>query len=416
MFSIESKFHSGCGVSLNSMLHAPPDHETRSIAFMPRPAVIFSVLAALVLAVGYVFFMDEPRQTYLTAPVERGSILNVVKATGTVNPVLTITVGSYVSGIIQQVLCDYNTEVKQGQLCAKIDPRTYQSVINQAKATLAVAKAQLKKDQANLAYSQLAHERQLRLSQTNAVSRDALDNAKNVFDQAQAQVELDQAMIEQREADVAAAEVNLNYTDIVSPVDGTVVSRKVTMGQTVASSFQTPTLFTIAKNLREMQVEGKIDEADVGRLKVGQAATFTVDAFPDRTFDGRVMEIRKAPEVVQNVVTYTAIVSAPNPELLLLPGMTANLSIAISDTGAVLKIPNQALRFRPKEARSSPGVGTVWVLDADGNVSAVTVKPGASDSAGTQVISGQLSEGQKVIIGIAAPDKRSGLFGLRVGL
>lgn len=386
---------------------------------MPRFVVIVaSVLAVLMFGAAYAFFKDETSQTYLTAPVERGSVSTAVKATGTVNPVLTITIGSYVSGIIQQVLCDYNTEVKQGQLCAKIDPRTYQSVINQAKATLAVAKAQLKKDQANLAYSQLAYERQFRLSQTNAVSKDALDNAKNVFDQAQAQEELDQAMIEQRQADVAAAEVNLNYTDIVSPVDGTVVSRKVTMGQTVAASFQTPTLFTIAKNLREMQVEGKIDEADVGRLKVGQHATFTVDAFPDRTFEGRVLEIRKSPEVVQNVVTYTAIVSAPNPELLLLPGMTANLRIAISDTGAVLKIPNQALRFRPKDARasSSVGGGTVWVLGADGKASTVIVKTGASDSAGTQMVSGPLTEGQKVIIGVAAPEKRSALFGLRVGL
>jgi HlyD family secretion protein len=285
--------------------------------------------------------------------VEHGSISTVVKATGTVNPVLTITVGTYVSGIIQQVHCDYNTEVKQGQLCAKIDPRPYQSVVNQNKANLAVARAQLEKDKANQTYSKLTYERYFRLAQTNAVSKDALDNVKNLYDQAQAQVELDQAMIEQRLADVAAAEVNLGYTDIVSLVDGTVVSRKVTMGQTVAASFQTPTLFTIAKDLREMQVEGKIDEADVGRLRVGQSASFTVDAYPDRTFAGRVLEIRISPEVVQNVVTYTAIVSAPNPELVLLPGMTANLRIAISDTGAVLKIPNQALRFRPKAASAA---------------------------------------------------------------
>jgi HlyD family secretion protein len=164
-------------------------------------------------------------------------------------------------------------------------------------------------------------------------------------------------------------------------------------------------------------VEGKIDEADVGRLKVGQSAAFTVDAFPDRNFAGRVLEIRKSPEVMQNVVTYTAIVSAPNPELLLLPGMTANLRIAISDTGAVLKIPNQALRFRPKAApAAAAGSGTVWLLDDDGNISAVPVKTGASDSTGTQMVSGPLTEGQKVIIGVAASEKRSGLFGLRVGL
>lgn len=380
--------------------------------------IVVSAIAVALVGAGYAYYQEEAPQSYLTAAVEHGSISTVVKATGTVNPVLTITVGTYVSGIIQQVHCDYNTEVKQGQLCAKIDPRPYQSVVNQNKANLAVARAQLEKDKANQTYSKLTYERYFRLAQTNAVSKDALDNVKNLYDQAQAQVELDQAMIEQRLADVAAAEVNLGYTDIVSLVDGTVVSRKVTMGQTVAASFQTPTLFTIAKDLREMQVEGKIDEADVGRLRVGQSASFTVDAYPDRTFAGRVLEIRISPEVVQNVVTYTAIVSAPNPELVLLPGMTANLRIAISDTGAVLKIPNQALRFRPKAASAAAaavGTGTVWILSADLSPAPVAVSVGPSDSTGTQLVSGPLVEGQQVIIGVAAPEKRSGLFGLRVG-
>jgi HlyD family secretion protein len=378
---------------------------------------VFCVLVAGVGAAGYVATSGGAPQSYLTASVERGSIASVVKATGTINPVLTITVGTYVSGIIQDVSCDYNTAVKQGQLCAKIDPRPYQSIVNQNKAILAVARAQLKKDQANVAYAKTAYERQLRLSQTNAVSKDALDLAKNAYDQAQAQIELDEATVEQRQAELATAEVNLNYTNIVSPVDGVVISRKVTMGQTVAASFQTPTLFTIAKDLREMLVEGRIDESDVGRLKVGQSATFSVDAFPNRTFDGKVLEIRRSPEVVQNVVTYTAIISAPNPDLLLLPGMTANLRIVVSDTGPVLKVPNQALRFRPQSAApTANGDATVWVLDARGEGTPVKIKTGATDSTGTQLVSGPLTEGQKIIIGVAASEKRTALFGIRVGL
>ena len=386
---------------------------------MRPPAILGYVsLAALLLVAGYVSIKSDPSHVYLTALVERGSIADVVKATGTINPVLTITVGTYVSGIIQEVRCDYNTQVKKGELCAKIDPRPYQSIVNQNKATLAVARAQLKKDEANVAYTKASYERHFQLAQSNAVSKGALDTAKNLYDQAQAQIELDEATIEQREAELATAEVNLNYTNIVSPIDGIVISRKVTMGQTVAASFQTPTLFTIAKELREMQVEGKIDEADVGRLKVGQSATFSVDAFPNRTFNGKVLEIRRSPEVVQNVVTYTAIISAPNPDLLLLPGMTANLRIIVSDTGPVLKIPNQALRFRPQAAVpvNANGAATVWVLNEQSEATPVEVKTGASDSTGTQLLAGRLTEGEKVIIGVTAPENRSGLFGIRMGL
>jgi HlyD family secretion protein len=349
--------------------------------------------------------------------VERSSVTDTVKATGTINPVLSITVGSYVSGVIQSVQCDYNTAVKQGQLCAKIDPRPYQSIVNQTKAALGVARSQKKKDEANANYAKMAYERQFRLGQSNAVSREAIDNAKNVFEQAEAQVELDQATIEQREAELSAAEVNLNYTNIVSPVDGVVIARKVTMGQTVAATFQTPTLFTIANDLGEMLVEGKIDEADVGRLRVGQTAVFSVDAYPNRTFNGKVTEVRRSPEVVQNVVTYTAIISASNPDLLLLPGMTAALRIAASDTGPVLKIPNQALRFHPKGRPASKditGHGTVWLLDDRNAPYPVSVELGRSDGVGTEVLGGPIREGQQVITG-TAPVPQTGRIGFRIG-
>ncbi|MBS0248152.1 MAG: efflux RND transporter periplasmic adaptor subunit, partial [Proteobacteria bacterium] len=229
----------------------PPPRQSR---FWIAAAVAAAVVSAA--AFGIWRYADSTNSVqYATAAVTRGDITRTVTATGTVNPVLTIIVGSYVSGVIKEIHCDYNTEVKVGEVCARIDPAPYQTVVDQNRANLAVARAQLEKDKANQAYAQLNYDRNARLAQTNAVSRDALDNARNALDQAAAQIGVDQATIQQREAQLAAAEVNLGYTNIVSPVDGTVVSRNVTVGQTVAASFQTPTLFLIATDLTQMQVD-----------------------------------------------------------------------------------------------------------------------------------------------------------------
>jgi HlyD family secretion protein len=377
---------------------------------------------AIVLAVaaggGYIYqARGSSAESFITAPVERGRITSMITATGTVNPVLSVVVGSYVSGIIQEILCDFNSEVKQGQVCAKIDPRSFQSVVAQNKANLAVAKAQLEKDKANLKYTKIKYDRVAKLKLQDSVPLDVFDAAETEYEQAQVQLTSDQATIEQREAELETAEVSLGYTVIVSPVDGIVISRNVTVGQTVASSFQTPTLFTIAKDLREMQVHSKIDEADIGRLRTGQPVSFTVDAYPDRTFAGQVLQIRKLPDVVQNVVTYTVVISAPNPDQALLPGMTANLRITVDDTGDVLKIPSSALRFRPKdapaEAKKKPSshdnaAGTVWVPGRNGSAVAVPVEIGASDESGTQLLSGDLAEGDPVIIGVSGDAGRVG--------
>lgn len=207
---------------------------------------------------------------YATVPVTIGPIARSISATGTVNPELTIIVGTYVSGVIQELSCDYNTQVKRGQSCAKIDPRPYQSMVDQGKANLAVAKAQLEKDNASLIYAKLSLGRLATLVQTNAVSRDAYDNAKSVYDQALAQIAFDEATIQQRQAVLDAAQVNLDYTNTISPVDGTVVSRNVTMGQTVAASFQTPTLFLIATDLTKMQVDANVSESDIGGISQRQ--------------------------------------------------------------------------------------------------------------------------------------------------
>src|SRR5208337_2654977 len=232
----------------------------------------------------------------------------------------------YVSGPIQAIYADFNSPVKAGQLIAKIDPRTFTFQVEQARATLENSRAQLLKDRADLAYKKLSYERDLQLVRTNVVSQDVVDSAQSAFRQAQAQVALDQAAIKQQQASLSQAEVNLNYTNIVSPVAGTVVSRNVDVGQTVAASFQTPTLFLIAQDLTKMQVDSNVSESDIGYVRAGQKATFRVDAFPDRDFEGVVAQVRQAPITVQNVVTYDVVVSVENPELLLKPGMTANIT------------------------------------------------------------------------------------------
>ncbi len=352
---------------------------------------------------------------YATAAVTRGNVTRAVTATGTVNPVLTIIVGSYVSGVIQDIDCDYNTRVKKGQICAKIDPRPYQSVVNQNKANLDVAKAQLEKDKATLTYAQRIHDRNARLAATNAISKDALDSAKSALDQARAQVDVDQATIEQRQAQLEAAQINLGYTKIVSPVDGTVVSRNVTIGQTVAASFQTPTLFLIATDLTNMQADTNVSESDIGGIKEGDKAFFTVDAFPNRTFQGTVTQVRQSPQNVQNVVTYDVVVSVKNPDLALKPGMTAANRIVTAERENVLRVPSQALRFSPEGlagARTQRGQrsgatrqgknngtrpGRVYVL-REGKPVAVPVVAGLDDDSFTEIVKGDLQPGDPVII------------------
>jgi HlyD family secretion protein len=244
---------------------------------------------------------------------------------------------------------------------------------------------------------------------------------------AEANMENAQAIVEQRQAALDQARLDLDRTVLRAPIDGIIIKRDVNPGQTVAVSLEAKTLFKIANDLREMEVHGKIDEADVGQLKVGQTAQFTVDAYPDRTFSGRVLQIRKSPEVVQNVVTYTALISAPNPDLLLLPGMTAQLRIVVSDTGDTLKIPSQALRFRPNgaglaadrqnanRATSSEASPTVWLVGKNGRPEPIAVRLGASDDNSTALLEGPLAEGQQLIVGVANSQKQRGYFGLRLG-
>jgi len=336
---------------------------------------------------------------YVTARVVRGSITRAVTASGSLNPVTTIQVGTYVSGVIEKLYCDYNTVVRKGQLCAKIDARPYQTVVDQDRANLSTAKAQLVKDQTNLAYAKLSFGRASDLRVRGIVSQDTLDAARSTFDQAAAQIEVDKATVEQHEAALKAAVINLGYTDIVSPVDGTVVSRNVTMGQTVAASFQTPTLFLIATDLAQMQVDANVSESDIGGVGVGNAATFTVEAFPNRVFDGAVVQVRQAPQTVQNVVTYDVVIGVANPGFLLKPGMTATVRIIVDKRSDVLRLPDQALRYAPGPVSAAGGAPTrVWIL-RDGRPVAVPITLGLDDDTYSEVVQGELRAGDEVITG-----------------
>ena len=379
-----------------------PSPPTPTRARSRKPWLIAGLLSlAVIAAVGAIWWYVGSGSSvrYTTAAVTRGAVTRTVTATGTVNPVLTIIVGSYVSGTITDVECDYNTQVRKGQVCAKIDPRPYQTVVDQNKANLDQAKAQLEKDKANLAYAQLTYDRNLRLAQTNAVSKDALDNTRSALEQAKAQVGVDQATIEQRQAQLEAAQVNLDYTKITSPVDGTVVSRNVTIGQTVAASFQTPTLFLIATDLTKMQVDTNVSESDIGGIKDGDKVSFTVDAFPRRDFTGTVTQVRQSPQTVQNVVTYDVVVSVDNQDLALKPGMTASTRIITAERDNILRVPSQALRFMPAGLTTpgTAGQAAVWVLKDD-KPTRVPVTIGLDDDTHAEIVKGDLQPGERVIV------------------
>jgi HlyD family secretion protein len=365
------------------------------------------IVGAALLTLGAAGFVwrhlhAAPPAQYLSAPATVGDIARAAAATGTVNPELTVIVGSYVSGVLVEISCDYNTQVKAGQICARIDPRPYQALVDQAKANLAVAKAQLAKDQANLAYTMLNWERNLLLLKQKSVARDAADLSKSNLDQARAQIGFDLATIDQRQAQLEAAQVNLDYTNITSPVNGAVVSRNVTQGQTLASSLNTPTLFLIATDLTRMQVDTNVSESDIGGVTEGDKASFSVDAFPTRLFSGTVTQVRQSPQTVQNVVTYDAVVSVDNTDLALKPGMTASTRIVTDQRKNVLRAPNQALRFTPASvgavAPLEPGRARLWLLRDEMPV-AIDIVPGLDDDNFTEILQGDVKEGDVILLG-----------------
>lgn len=441
------------------------------------------VVIAGAITGGYLYTQGiGARPAFRTVAVSRGPLTAAVSATGTLNAVITVQVGSQVSGQVKELFADFNSLVKKNQVIARIDPDTFEAKVNQtkaqvdaarasvlnqqaavektradlenARAALAAARAQTAKSQVTVVDSNRTLGRNRDLRQRGLIAQADEDTAQATYDSAVAQLEASRAQeraqgsavtaaeaqlrvaeamlknavaqVAQNEAAQRQAQVDLDHTFIRAPVDGVVVGRTVDVGQTVAASLQAPTLFTIAQDLRNMQVDTNVDEADVGRVKVGQATTFTVDSFPGRTFSGEVVQIRKAPLVVQNVVTYDVVVSAKNPEQRLLPGMTANVRIVIDQKEGVLQVPNAALRFRPagveatereRPARAGGGpggggrggggpAGRVWIVGPDGKPAALALQLGIGDGTYTEVLRGEIKEGQMVIVGVALPGDR----------
>src|SRR5437867_2439965 len=318
------------------------------------------IAAGLALAAVFGFGLGGKKSdlTYETAKVDRGRIIAKVTATGTLSPLVTVQVGSQVSGRIQALYADFNSTVKKGQVVARIDPQFFDAAVQQAKANLSAAEGNLARAKAQATDSQLQYQRAQALAKQNLVAQADLDTAKATADAAAATVKASEGALEQARAALQQAQINLAYTTIFSPTDGVVISRNVDVGQTVAASLQAPTLFTIAEDLRKMQVDSSVAEADVGKLRPGMDATFFVDAYPSERFTGVVRQIRNAPQTVQNVVTYDAVLDVSNPDLKLKPGMTANITFVTAERGDVLRVPNAALRFRPPPemlARLSPG-------------------------------------------------------------
>lgn len=448
-----------------------------------RKLGLITLLVVLILlgAGGFYWYSSNGRgPSYRTTPVERGELLSTISATGTLNAVVTVQVGTQVSGTIQQLLVDFNSPVKKGMLIARIDPSIFEAKVKQAQADMESAKASVLNQRAAVARAQadlanakanvvrqevavrdakIKRDSRVRLFQEGGIAQEDRDSAQATYDSAIAQLEaaqasvrsaeaaLDvteaqltaaQAQVRQKQAGVDQAEVDLRNTFIRAPVDGIVVSRNVDVGQTVAASLQAPTLFLIAQDLTKMQVDTNVDEADIGRVALEQEATFTVDSYPGVTFRGRVMQIRQAPQVVQNVVTYNTVVNVANPDLKLKPGMTANVKLLVARRENALLVPNAAFRFRLDSGSGGSGQGAagaagagarpgggagrgaearqgdgsrqrVYVL-ADGKPVERLVKVGLSDGQRTEILEG-IGEGDAVVIGTGQARGNAGTQG-----
>jgi HlyD family secretion protein len=390
------------------------------------------------------YWRGRNRPNFRQAEVTRGPIIAVVNSTGTVKPVLSVSVGSFVSGPIDSLFVDFNAEVKKGQVMAKIDPRIYEAAVARDRANLATQKANVRRVQALLqqAKNDEARAMKLRAENKDYLSDTEMDKFKFARMSLEAEAVVAEANVQQAEASLNKSEADLGYTEILAPVDGIVIDRKIDPGQTLAAQFQTPELFIVAPDMREkMHVFASVDEADIGMIREAQLqkqpVRFTVDAYPDDLFDGEIYQIRKSSTTTQNVVTYPVIVAAPNPELKLLPGMTASLSFQTDEKKDVLRVPNAALRYFPQkehvrvedrpllegnertngknedadsatarrsasekaEARRSRSRRHVWIKDGD-LLKAVEVVTGISDNKHTAVVSGDLSPGQQIVTGL----------------
>ena len=377
-----------------------PRHRRRA----PIVIGMVGVLTLLAAALWHWWSNDPVNGHYKTVTIDRGPITALVTATGAVNPVISVQVGSQVSGKIAKLYADFNSVVREGQILASIDQKPYQAKVSQAKAALKSAQAGLAKARNMLVQKTLELNRMAALRKEQFVAQADLDLARTNARDAEAQVDVSDAQVDQAKATLASAELDLGYTTIFSPVNGTVVSRNVEEGQTVVASFQTPTLFVLAQDLTHMQVIANVSESDIGGVTEGKSADFRVDAYPRESFHGIVTQVRNAPVSIQNVVTYDVIISVDNPDLKLKPGMTANITIVTARNEDALRAPNAALRFRMPGVAVDRKTPQLWVLDASGHVRSVPVSLGIADSLYTDITSSEVHEGESAIVGLATAE------------
>lgn len=359
--------------------------------------ILIGIVCLLLLII--IIKSGNKTKQYETQPIEKHTITQVVEASGTINPVNIVSVGSTVSGPISKIYVDYNSMVKKGQLLAEIDPRLSKQTVEQNRAAIASAQANLRDMQANAEMSRKTLRRYQNLYKRNFVPKSELDQAINDYKSDMAKISSARADIAKAQAQCRGAELSLSYTKIVAPVDGMIISREIDVGQAVAASFQAPELFTIAQDLQKMQIEVNVSEADIGKVKEGQDVEYTLDGYPDTTFKGKVTQVRISPTTVSNVVTYSVIVGVDNKDLKLKPGMTANVSIITAKHENVLCVPNFALKFTPNPEGPKYEKQGIWVLIKH-HLKRIEIATGLSDDSYTEVISPYIKEGDTVIVGI----------------
>lgn len=365
-------------------------------SFIIIPLVIIIFLAILIPIILNV----ENKPQYKLSKVEKNTIVQTVEASGIINPVKTVSIGSQVSGIISAIYVDFNSKVKQGQLLAQIDPSLLKAQVDKATGDLNAAKANYQKTLSILAYDKVNYQRYKVLYKKRYVAKGDLDLAQATYNSDVAAANAARGVIAQTAATLQNNLTNLRYTRITSPVNGVVVSRAVDVGQTVAASFQTPTLFSVAQDLTKMQIEVSVSEADIGKIKVGQNVDYTLDGYPDETFKGKVSQVRISPTTVSNVVTYTVIVSVKNDEGMLKPGMTANVSVITNKKENAICVDNAALRFTPEAITGGKKYKTqgIWILK-NNKPTRINIQMGITDSDYTEIISNEIKEGDDAIVG-----------------
>ncbi len=381
---------------------------------MKKRIIIAAVIIILLIVIGLGIFLKLKKKIvqYETAPLKKCTITQVVEASGTINPVNTINIGSQISGLITDIYVDYNSKIKKGQVLALIDTSLLDAQVANAQANINNAQANLEKIEAVAKNNKLTYDRYKNLYKRNFISKSELDAAQYTYESDLAQLRSARAQIAQAKSSYKTATTNLRYTKITSPVDGTVIAKKVNVGQTVAASFQTPELFTVAQDLTQMQIETSVSEADIGKVHEGQEAEYTLDGYPDEVFKGRVSQVRLSSTTVSNVVTYTVLVQVDNEDLKLKPGMSANVSIISDRKKDVLCAPNSALKFSPADNTEKFETHGIWIMEKK-KPKRVDIKTGIGDDRRTEVISKDLKEGDIVITGAKSDETQKSSRGGR---